>query len=449
MDHLRIARRIAHALVLAALLPSAAFAQTQVLRIPIDGTIDRGLGPFVKRALNEAVQSGAQYAILDINTPGGRVDAAWQIVDAIQEAQLPVYAFVDRALSAGAMIALSTDAIYMRPGATMGAATPVLGGGDKASEKIVSAMRSEFRALAEARGLDPRIAESMVDETIEVPGVVAVGQLLTLTADEALSVGYANGIYDNLDALLTGLDIGGATVVTASVNWAESIVRFLTNPVVAPLLLTLGFLGLLFEVKTPGFGFGGMAGLIGLGLFFGSHLIVGLAGWEELILIGAGLILIALEVFVIPGFGVAGTLGILGVGAGLILSMLGRFPTMMDMGVAFSVVVAALAFTGISAYAFLRHLRWSRRLGGIFLREATTKEAGYVSGDVRADLIGHMGVAGTDLRPAGVGTFGDERIDVVSEGPWIEAGTAIEIIQSEGYRHVVRKVERAEQLDAG
>jgi membrane-bound serine protease (ClpP class) len=123
--------------------------------------------------------------------------------------------------------------------------------------------------------------------------------------------------------------------------------------------------------------------------------------------------------------------------------MLGRFPTMMDMGVSFMVVVAALAFTGVSAYAFLRHLRWSRRFGGIFLRVATDKEAGYISGDVRADLVGHAGVASTDLRPSGVGIFGDERIDVVSEGPWIEAGKAIEIIQSEGYRHVVREIAAA------
>jgi membrane-bound serine protease (ClpP class) len=397
----------------------------------------------VKRALQEAAESGARFAVLDINTPGGRVDAAWQIVDAVQEAQVPVYAFVDRALSAGAMIALSTDAIYMRPGATIGAATPILGSGEKASEKMVSAMRSEFRALAEARGLDPRIAEAMVDETIEVPGIVEAGQLLTLTAEEAVEVGYAGGIYDDLDAVLAVNDVRGATVVTTSANWAELIVRFLTNPVVAPLLLTLGFLGLLFEVKTPGFGFGGLAGIIGLGLFFGAHLIVGLAGWEELMLFAAGIVLIGLEVFVIPGFGVAGALGILALGSGVILAMLGRFPTMMDMGVSFMVVVAALAFTGVSAYAFLRHLRWSRRFGGIFLRVATDKEAGYISGDVRADLVGHAGVASTDLRPSGVGIFGDERIDVVSEGPWIEAGKAIEIIQSEGYRHVVREIAAA------
>ncbi len=419
-------------------------ARAQVYRIPIEGVIDRGLGPFVERGLAAAEKAGARFVIIDINTPGGRIDAAWQIVDAIQNSPVPVYAFVDRALSAGAMIALAAEAIYVEPGATIGAATPVTGEGQKTSEKMVSAMRSEFRALAEARGRDPRIAEAMVDEEIEITGVVEAGKLLTLTADEALDLGYAKGMHSSLNDLVRELGQDASDVTTIQPNWAELIVRFLTNPVVAPLLLTLGFLGLLFEVKTPGFGFGGLAGLIGLSLFFGAHLIVGLAGWEELMLITAGLVLIAVEVFIIPGFGVAGTLGIVSVGAGVVLSMLGRFPTLTDMGFAFSAVVAAMIITAVFAYAFLRHLRWSRRLGGLFLRQATAKEAGYISGDVRSDLVGQQGTAATTLRPAGVGMFGDERIDVVTEGPWIEAGRSIQILRSEGYRHVVREVDGAD-----
>jgi len=437
----RFLRAVCVAALALGLLPAASLAQSEVFRIPIEGVIDKGLGPFVKRSLDEAAEARAPFAVLHINTPGGRIDAAWQIVDAVQGSRIPVYAYVDRALSAGAMIALSAEAIYVQPGATIGAATPVTGEGQKASEKMVSAMRSEFRALAEARGLDPRIAEAMVDEEIEIPGVVEAGKLLTLSADEAIDLGYAQGTYGSFDELVAGLGEAGSAVRTVSPNWAELIVRFLTHPVVAPLLLSLGFLGLLFEVKTPGFGFGGLAGLIGLSLFFGAHLIVGLAGWEELILIAAGLVLIGIEVFVIPGFGITGALGIVAIGAGVIAAMLGRFPTLMDLSTAFAVVLAAMLLTGAFAFAFLRHMRWGRRLGGIFLKEATTKEAGYISGDVRADLIGLRGAAATDLRPAGVGVFGDERVDVVSEGPWIEEGTEIEILQSEGYRHVVREIQ--------
>ena len=427
-------------LALGSLGVPAASLTGQVVRIPIEGTIDKGLGPFVTRSLEEAGEAGAQFAIIDINTPGGRIDAAWQIVDAIQDSRIPVHAYVDRALSAGAMIALAAQTIYVTPGATIGAATPVTGEGVKASEKMVSAMRSEFRALAEARGLDPRIAEAMVDEEIEIPGVVEAGKLLTLSAEEAIDLGYAQGEAASLEQLLAELGAPGAEITTTRPNWAEMIVRFFTNPVVAPLLLTLGFLGLLFEVKTPGFGFGGAAGLVGLGLFFGAHLLVGLAGWEELMLVGAGLVLIAVEVFVIPGFGFAGTAGILAMGAGIVLAMLGRFPTLADLSTALTVVLVSMAITAIFTYAFLRHLKWSRRLGGIFLREATTKEAGYISGDVRADLVGIKGKAATDLRPAGTGVFGEERLDVVSEGPWIGAGETIEVLSSEGYRHVVRQV---------
>lgn len=431
-------------LILVPIGTSPAAVQSPVIRIPIEGTIDLGLGPFVERGLDAAAQAGAEFAVLDINTPGGRVDAAWKIVDAIQESSVPVYAFVDRALSAGAMIALATEGIYMRPGATLGAATPVTGEGQKASEKVVSAMRSEFRALAEARGLDPRIAEAMVDESIAVEGVVEAGQLLTLSPDEALRLGYASGVLPDLDALLRELGAADADVMTMGPNWAETVVRFLTNPVLAPLLLSLGFLGLLFEVKTAGFGFGGIAGLTALGLFFGAHLLVGLAGWEELILLGAGLVLILVEVFLIPGFGLAGALGIVSLGGGVILAMLGRFPTMADVGTAMTVLAASILITGSLAYAFLRHLPWSRRLRGIFLQESTSRATGYVSSEARVDLVGLEGTALTALRPSGVGLFGDERIDVVSEGPWIDAGQAIEIVSSEGYRHVVREVVEAE-----
>ena len=450
MNHLtRLTRQTATSALALLLVGGILYPQSgSVVRIPIDGTIDLGLGPFVERSLEAAGEAGARFVILDINTPGGRVDAAWQIVDAIQESPVPVYAYVDRALSAGAMIALATEAIYVRPGATLGAATPVTGGGEKASEKMVSAMRSEFRALAEARGLNPRIAEAMVDEEVEIDGVVAAGKLLTLSADEAIQTGYARASYRSLGDLLAALDAGGASVVTTRPNWAEIIVRFLTNPIVAPLLLTIGFLGLLFELKTPGFGFGGLAGITGLALFFGAHLIVGLAGWEELILIMAGLVLIAAEVFVIPGFGIAGVLGIVSLGVGVILSMLGRFPTLTDMGTAFMVMLAAMVLTTAFAYAFLRHLRWSRRLAGIFLSEATSREMGYVSGDVRPELVGKQGVAGTALRPSGVGIFDGERFDVVSEGPWIEGGSPIEIMRSDGYRLVVREVPRSKTAEA-
>lgn len=413
-----------------------------VYRVPVVGVIELGLAPFVERSIREAERAGASAVILDIDTPGGRVDAAERMADAVSDASVPVYAYVNRrAFSAGALVSLATRRIYMRPGAVIGAATPVVGTGEKAPEKIVSAMRSEMRALAEARGLDPRIAEAMVDEDIEIPGVVEAGKLLTLTAEEAVKVGYAEEVED-WKALLEAIGLAGASVVETRVNWAERVVRFLSHPVVAPFLLSLGFLGLLVELKTPGFGLAGGAGLLALTLFFGSHLIIGLAGWEELILFGAGIVLLLVEIFLVPGFGLFGLGGIAALLVSIFLSLIGRLPTAGDLTRASVVLAATVMVFVVSAWAIVRTLPRSLRLAraGILLDTEETRDTGWVSAAPRRELVGARGVALTDLRPSGTGLFGEERIDVVSESEWIEAGTPIRIVSSEGYRHVVRPV---------
>ena len=302
-----------------------------VYRVPVTGTVEMGLAPFVSRALEEAAEAGASGVVLDIDTPGGRIDAAWEIIDAVRDADLPVYAYVNRrALSAGAMIALSADRLYMRPGSTIGAATPVVGEGQRASEKMVSAMRSEFRALAEERGFDPAIAEAMVNENVSVEGISEAGRLLTLTTTEAVSLGVANAEVEDWPALVASVGLEGAPVQEMSPNWAEWIVRLLTNPMLAPLLLSLGFMGLVIEIRTPTFGLAGAVGLLCLTAFFGARFVVHLAGMEEVILLAAGAGLIALEVFVIPGFGVAGLAGGVAVMTALMLSMLGSYPTVSE-----------------------------------------------------------------------------------------------------------------------
>ncbi|GMR14132.1 MAG: nodulation protein NfeD [Gemmatimonadota bacterium] len=409
-------------------------------RVPVSGMIELGLAPFIERSIDDAERAGALAVILDMDTPGGRVDAAERIADAIADAEVPVYAFVNRrAFSAGALISLATNRIYMRPGSVIGAATPVDGSGTKASEKIVSAMRSEMRALAEARGLDPAVAEAMVDESIEITGVVAEGKLLTLTTEEAVAVGYAEQV-DDLAALLEIVGASGADIIETRVNWAERIVRLLSHPVISPFLLSLGFLGLLIEIKTPGLGLAGAAGLLSLSLFFGSHLIIGLAGMEELLIIGAGSVLVAVEVFVIPGFGLFGVLGGAGILGGLYMSLVGDTAITADLTTAGWVLTTTVAIILVTGWAILKRLPHSDRLfrSRIFLASRTDRETGYEAALARPDLVGSEGVAITDLRPSGTGLFLDERLDVVSESEWIEEGTPIRVVSSEGYRHVVR-----------
>ena len=430
-------------------VPGTVQNESTVYRVPVTGEIELGLAPYIQRAVKEAAEVGAAALILDIDTPGGRVDAAEIISDALTDSEVPVYSLVNRrAYSAGALIALSTSRIYMRPASVIGAATPVDGTGTKAPEKIVSAMRSQMRALAESNGLEPEVAAAMVDEDIEIDGVVESGKLLTLTTEEAVEIGYAEAIED-LDALLVELGHEGATVVTLELNWAEHLVRFFSSSLVSPFLLSLGFLGLLIEIRTPTFGLAGTMGLISLGLFFGSNMIVGLAGLEDVLIVGAGLVLLGIEAFVVPGFGIFGVAGVVAILTGLYMSLLGNIPTMPDFTRAAWVLTSSTLLLIGSAWALIRTLPSSSRLAesGIFLLAKTTSAIGYESAEVRSDLVGKYGTAITDLRPAGTALIGDERIDVVSESEWISAGTPVKVLSAEGYRHIVRSITEQQEIE--
>jgi membrane-bound serine protease (ClpP class) len=412
-----------------------------VYRITVSGVVENGMAPYIARSLREAEAQGAVAAILDMDTPGGRIDAAERIADALRESRIPLYAYVNpRAYSAGAPSAIASNGIYRRPGADLGAATPVDGQGVKASEKMVSAMRAEFRSLAEQRGLDPTLAEAMVDENVEIPGVVRKGQLLTLSTKEAVRLGFAKGQVADEAELLTAIGHPRAQIITADPNWAEGVVGFLTNPLVAPLLLSLGILGLVFEIKTGAFGLGGILSLVSLGLLFGSCWILGLAGWGEVLLLGLGAIALAVEIFILPGFGVAGVLGALAIITSMVLAMIGHHPSSADVAQALAVLGASLLITFAVIYAWLRHLPNSGRFRGLLLQGAVHKSQGFVSAPTRGDLVGRDGVAVTDLRPSGTARVGEERLDVVTEGEYVPQGSRVQVVQSDGYRHVVRAV---------
>jgi len=435
-------RRLITIAALAVCVGSLAAQEPVVYRVPVTGTIELGIAPFIKRAIAEAEAAGARAVILDVNTLGGRVDAALQIVDAISAATVPVYAFVDpRAISAGALISIATDTVFMTADATLGASTVVDAEGAKVSEKAQSVMRAQFRALAERRGLDPRIGEAMVDETIAIEGVVEEGKLLTLTAGEAERVGYGIEV-TGFDDVLARLGIAGAEIVRPRANWAEGLVRFLSHPIVAPILLSLGVLGLVIEIKTPSFGLAGLVGLASLGAFFGSHLIIGLAGWEEVILLAAGLVALGIEVFVVPGFGIAGVISIVCVGSAVFLALIGSLPTWADVARASGILATSIGIIGAAIYLIVRNLPTSERWRGIFLKAASHADEGYISSDLRDDLIGRIGVAVTDLHPGGTVSLDDERLDVVTEGDYVKRGTNVRVVRSDGYRLVVKALDQ-------
>jgi membrane-bound serine protease (ClpP class) len=424
--------------------PGAAAA---VYVVPIEGMIDLGLAPFVRRVLDEAKADGAAAVVLEINTLGGRVDAAIQIRDTLLKSPVRTIAYVNpRAISAGALIALATEKVVMAPGGTIGAATPVQIGAantpaQPVEEKTVSYVRKEFRATAEHRGRPPLFAEAMVDADVAIPDVIEKGKLLTLTTDEAVKHGIADLRADNIESALEQLGMGQPTIHRASPNWAEGVVRFLTHPIVASLLMTMALVGILVELRTPGFGFAGAIGLLSLALFFWGHGLVHLAGWEEVLLTTAGLLLVALEIFVIPGFGVAGVLGIAAILAGLVLSLTGsgasaEFVIKLGTRVVFSLLFALLA-TAI----FLRYLPRLPLARRLVLNTGLAAAEGYESApptDMR--WLAKRGHTVTPLRPAGIAQLDGERVDVVSEGDFMATGEPIEVVRVDGNRIVVRRI---------
>ena len=420
----------------------------------INGVIDLGMTPYVKRTLSTATEGRAQEVLLDSSTPGGRLDAALSIKDALLDAEVPLIAYVNReAFSAGALIAISANKIYMDEGGVIGAATPVDQEGESASEKVVSAVRSDFRAVAEVRDRDPRIAEAMVDNSVAIDGLVEEGKLLTMTTSEAIQWGYADGEATSIEEVLEAEGLAGAELIRVDYSLAERLVRFLTNPIVSSLLISLGFLGLLAELTSPGFGVPGIAGITLLALFFWGGFLAELSGWEGVALVVIGLVLIAVEIALIPGFGVAGGLGLLAFIAGLYISLIGQGATTGDFVRAGLVLLSSLVTVVFGAAVILTVLPNRRGMGGLALQTSLPRGSGFLnrfgeSGAQVAEsaphdyvsLLGKRGVALTVLHPAGVAQIDTQRVDVVSEGGFIDAGTPIVVIADEEYRRVVRSV---------
>ena len=448
--------------------PGALAAQEddQVLIIEVHGTIDLGLTPYLKRVLEDAHEQAARSVILEIDTPGGRLDAALEIKDTLLGSTVPVVAFVNReAFSAGALIAIAAHQIYMTPGAALGAATPVDQEGTKASEKVVSAVRTAFRSTAEARNRDPDVAEAMVDESVAVGGLVEEGKLLTLTTGDALQWGFVDGEVEDLEELLETLGLSGNTVVRTSPSWSEDLVRFITNPVLASLFISLGFVGLLFELTSPGFGVAGLAGIALLALFFWGHLLAGLAGWEGVALVGLGLALMAVEALFVPGFGLVGLAGITAFMIGLFLSLVGQGASGADFQRAALVLLGSLLLMAAGGFAVLKYVPRGRLFGALALQRSLPPGPGMEPGLPRVDMrqaeapgtpqsamgpmLGVRGQAITDLHPAGIVQIDNQRVDVVTEGGFVASGTAIEVIADEGYRRVVRPVEPPGATESG
>ena len=454
---------------LAYLLPSvpalagpAPAPQTPVYVLPVRGQIEGALLYVLRRGLAEAERQNAAAVVLVMDTPGGTLGAASDIVRSIQSATPPVYTFIEKdAFSAGAIIALSTKAIYMAPGAVIGDALPIMmspfGGVQEMSagleEKAVSAVSALVRSAAQTAGHDPELAEKMVRREMEYKigdeVICPAGRLLTLTADEARRPGkdgrplLSAGTAADLPAALEQLSLAGRPVVEMQITSAEKLARWIAAA--APILMMLGFLGIYVEIKTPGFGLPGILGILCLALFFWGHHIAGLAGMEDLALFAIGVVLILVEIFLIPGFGLPGVVGLVLVFLSLVGAMTRIVPNgswLPDWGdVQLPIFKTALALvgTGVCALILGRFLPQSRLFGRLTLAAANSATAGYVAAPDTSPLIGKTGLALTPLRPAGAARIDGQHVDVVTSGEFIDVGAPVQVIEAHGNRLVVQK----------
>ncbi len=428
------------------LLISNVFPQNKkVYLAKINGEIDLGLAPYITRVVNEANENNASAIIFEINTFGGRVDAATQIKDAILSSKALTIAFINnRAISAGALISLSCNKIVMAPGSSIGATTVVDQAGQKQSEKYQSYMRAEMRSTAEKNGRRADIAEGMVDERVVIPGLVDSTQLVTLTYEEAIKYKIADTLASNINEVLKDFDLQNAKIVDVHTNWAEEIVKFLHNPIVSSLLIVIGFLGIFYEIKTPGFGVPGTIAIIALTLFFGSSYILELASILDILLFVAGVVLLVLEIFVIPGFGIAGI-------SGIILILLSLFFSLTPSGPLFdthSISLAIIQLTGslltaiILFAVILKFLPKSRTFNKLVLADAEHSDQGFVSYPTNKDLIDQEGIALTKLRPAGTAEINGKRVDVMTDSEYVEKGSKIKVLKVEGIKVIVKEIKK-------
>jgi membrane-bound serine protease (ClpP class) len=393
-----------------------------IVIVPIEGTVDEGMAHLVERSVDVANQEHARAIVLDVNSPGGLVDAAFRIRDALLSAQEPVDAYVgERAYSAAALITLSARRIVMAPGASIGAAEPI-----PATVKTISALRAEFESTAERNRYDPKLAGAMVDKNVDLPQYKRAGTILTLNTDDALRAGIARSTAPTLDAALAQLRLADAPRIAQSFTWAEEIARFATDPVVSGLLLSVGMLGLLIEMQT----LHAVAGIVGVGalaLFFGSHVYAGFSNGLVIALAVLGLIGILWELHVVPGHGLPGILGAVMLLFAVLFAFGLPFFFVGIETVATAIILTVIAFT-LTVRAVPENA-WAHRLA---LMAAQGPE--YVASADYRGLRGRTGTAASYLRPAGIASIDGRRVDVLTEGEFIAQGTPIRVVRVEGAR---------------
>lgn len=440
--------------------------KTLIFTFDIKDVIAAPTWRITKEAIEEGMSLGADIIILHLNTYGGEVSAADSIRTKLLNASVPVYVFIDdNAASAGALIAIACDSIYMKPGGKIGAATVVNQTGEQVPDKYQSYMRATMRATAEAHGKDtiisgsdtilvwhrdPSIAEAMVDPKLFVAGVSDTGQVLTFTASEAIKNGYCEGIVESIDEIIGRLGIEEYELKSYTQSGMDKIIGFLINPLVSGVLIMIIIGGIYFELQSPGIGFALAASIVAALLYFAPLYLEGMAQYWELIVFIAGVILIMVEIFAIPGFGVAGVAGIIAMVTGLTLSLVDNVvfdePEFTGEGLSLlmkslSLVLVSILFGLILSLWATKKLLTTTAFSNLSLKSEQLMTDGFIGVDTEQQtLVGVSGVAHTVLRPSGKVKINEKLYDAKSEYGFIEKGEAIKVIRYETGQVYVIKV---------
>ncbi|WP_452611287.1 NfeD family protein [Roseivirga echinicomitans] len=418
----------------------------RIFVMEIRNDIDPRMNRYVDLALSQATEDEADIIIIDMDTYGGAVNDANDIRTRILEYDKPVWVFINNdAASAGALISIACDSIYMVPGANIGAATVVSGeDGSQAPDKYQSYMRSIMRSTAEQNNRDPEIAEGMVDDRIEIEGVTEAGKTITFTTSEAIKNGFCEMEVTSIEDLLAKNNIENYELIHYKLAFAEKIIAFFLNPFISGILILVIVGGIYFELQTPGVGFPLAAAGIALVFYLTPYYLNGLAANWEIAVLFIGLILIMLEVLVIPGFGIAGIAGITCVVMALIFVMIDNdffnfdYVPNGDLSTAAVVVFAGMFGAMLLIFGLGYRFTESRLFNRVALMDEQRREDGYTSSFYTTDLMGKEGIVFSTLRPSGRVEIGDEIYDAYTRGEYIEKGEKVTVISQEGTSLTVR-----------
>ncbi len=410
-----------------------------VLHLKISDVIDPRTNRYSELGLEKAKELEADYVILELDTYGGALNDADDIRTRILDFDKPIYAYINKdAASAGALISIACDSIYMAKGSSIGAATVVTQDGAAAPDKYQSYMRSIMRSTAEAKGRDPKMAEAMVDEDIDLDSVATEGKVLTLSTSEAIKYNFCEAEVSGVDEIMKRSGIEDYDIEVYELGASEKIIALFLNPFVSGILILIIIGGIYFELQTPGVGFPILASVIAAALYFVPNYMNGLAENWEIILFGIGIVLIMLEVFVIPGFGVAGILGLIFTLGSLVLITVNNdmfdfsFVGEGELFISISTVLAGLFGTIIIMILGGTRFVNSNMFKRIALAEVQDKSHGYTSSFNSTDLIGKKGITYTVLRPSGKIEIEGTIYDAYTRGNYIGEKIEVEVISVEG-----------------